>query len=90
MASPSKRHPEDPTVIGEIWRVLYAAITFLVAVVFVITWLPTSLMFRIYRNVSKSLVKKKMGDVLMASGGDAVWLQDSAENLCIINAVLTL
>lgn len=84
----NKRHSDDPTIISGIWRVVYAAFTFLVAVVLVVAWLPVSLLFRIYRNIAHSLVKKKMGNVLMASGGDAMWLQESSENLCIINTGL--
>ena len=50
------------------------------------------LVFRIYRNILKKLIVKNLGDdnVLMVSGSDSIWLQDTPQNRAIINNLVFL
>jgi diacylglycerol O-acyltransferase len=87
----AQRLPEDESAGMSVARWLYMVLVFVLALLLIPLLLPISGLFRLYRTFLVDKVKKKLGeDVMMATGNDAVWLQDTPNNRAIINAILSV
>ena len=84
----TSREVGEISVQERIWQFL----VFLFTLAYLPIALPILFIFRVYRNILKLLIRKDLGEdnVLMMSGADSLWLQDTAENRAVINSLLTL
>ena len=87
----TKQHPEDSGFKETLRGWLYFAVVFCATLIIIPIFLPVSVLLITYRHLLVRLIRKIMGeDVMIASGQDAVWLQDSPNNKAIINSILII